>query len=449
LNQTLPEIQGAPDRIPYARFLRRRNPLRVIDDARKKYDDIVHIRFGRSEYYFLVKNPELIEQVLITKQTYFGKENYIHVFIPTWKAWLNGLVTSTTHFESHDKQRKMEQPAFHQEKVNTYSKITTDIGERFISKWSDGKVLDIAHEMVELTTMIVAKCLFSIDIEAEAKEVCKDLGAFASYYLQLASPLAPLLVRLPSNKKYREAIKRTNKLIAKLVDERRKTDVDKGDLLSILLKAENDKGEKMTDEQLRDQICIFFVVGHETSAACLTWTYYLLSQNPLVEQKVHQEVDSLFPNFEVPKISDIPKLEYTLKVIYESMRIYPPSWSIVRQTMKDCYLGNYFLPARSNIWISQYLNHRDERFFPEPDRFLPERWTDDMKKKLPNFAYFPFGGGSRRCIGEPFAWVELGLLIATISRRWQMRLAHSHKVVPLPGVTLVPKYGMKMKLESR
>jgi cytochrome P450 len=416
--------------------------------ARKKSDDIVLVRFGRSEYYYLVINPALVEEALVTRQANFGKEFYIHVFIPTWKAMHQKLIAGT-QFEPHDKQKKRQQAAFHQQMVTSYAKKTTDIGERFLKNWTDKKLIDLSHEMVKVTAIIVAKCLFNLDIESRIDKLGSDLTTFAETYQRLSSPLYLLITKLPSNKKYEDARKRVDSLIAKMIEDRRKSGEDPGDMLSIFLNARNEKGEAMTEGQIHDQVGIFLIVGHETSSACLTWTYYLLSQHPEVEKKLHEEIDSLLPKYETPTSQDVSKLEYTMKVIYESMRLYPPSWSIVRQASKACTLGDYALPERAHLWISQYLNHRDPRFFPEPTKFIPDRWTEDMKKNLPKYAYFPFGGGARRCIGEPFAWMEMALLMAMISRRWRLRHDPRHKVVLSPGITLVPKYGMRMKLEKR
>jgi cytochrome P450 len=199
--------------------------------------------------------------------------------------------------------------------------------------------------------------------------------------------------------------------------------------------------------QLRDNVMTIFLAGHETVANALTWTFYLLSQNKREEHKLHEEVDSVLGLS--PTAEDIPKLEYTEKVFAESMRLYPPAWAVGRQAIHDCKIGEYTIPAGSTVLMSQYLIHRDPRFFPEPERFNPERWTRETRANLPRFSYFPFGGGPRACIGEPFAWTEGILAIASIARKWKMKLEAGHRIALKPLVTLRPKYGMRMKLIRR
>ena len=443
-----PQLRREKTAIPEVRFLFRSNVLRLLEKARKLSDDVVHVKFGRSDYFLMI-DPELIEETLVSKQSFFGKQKYISFSLSAQKAVTRRLVASVVPFESHDQQRKRQQAAFHQERITAYGNMMTDITERYCSSWRDGQVIDIGHEMVKLTTLFVAKCLFNMDIESRAEEIASDLTTFAGYYERMSNPLADLLVKLPSNRKYETALHKVDALILNLVNDRKKATQDPGDMLSMLLKATNEQGKEMSFEQLRDQVGIFLVVGHETSTNCLTWTWHLLSQNPAVEQKMHQEIDSLFPNYEIPSASDVSKLDYTTKIISESLRLYPPSWCLIRETMKECTVGGYRFRAGSHIWISQYLNHRDPRYFPEPEKFLPDRWTEEMKKNIPRFSYFPFGGGARRCMGEPFAWMEISLLLAMISRRWRLLPIEGQKVVPHAAITLVPKHGIKMRLEKR
>lgn len=219
--------------------------------------------------------------------------------------------------------------------------------------------------------------------------------------------------------------------------------------MSMLLHARDESGAEMSDHQIRDEALILFTAGHETTANALTWTWYLLSESPSVEAKLWAEVDSLIPGNLLPTAEDVPKLEYTTKVLTESMRMYPPAWILVREALRDSTLGEYLIPSGANIVMSQYVSHHDPRFFKDPEKFEPERWTNEFKDKLPKFAYFPFGGGPRSCVGEPFAWTEGVLLLATIARKWRMRHVKGHKVEMLPRITLRPRYGMKMELVER
>ncbi|MGB6673284.1 MAG: cytochrome P450, partial [Candidatus Nitrosopolaris sp.] len=222
---------------------------------------------------------------------------------------------------------------------------------------------------------------------------------------------------------------------------------------SILLANKNitsDNGNYVISKlQLRDNVMTIFLAGHETVANALAWTFYLLSQNNREERKLHDEVDSILDNNGLAAASDIPKLEYTEKVFAESMRLYPPAWAVGRQALHDCRIGEYTIPAGSTVLMSQYLMHRDPRFFPEPEKFSPERWNSETRTNLPRFSYFPFGGGPRACIGEPFALTEGILAIAIIVRRWKMKLEAGHPIALQPLVTLRPKYGMRMRLIRR
>jgi cytochrome P450 len=205
----------------------------------------------------------------------------------------------------------------------------------------------------------------------------------------------------------------------------------------------------MSDIQVRDEVMTIFIAGHETTANALTWTFYLLSQNPNIEKKLLDELGSVINSNKTPTVDDMPKLKFTEKVLRESMRLYPPVWTIGRSVNNEYTLGKYTIPAGSTILMSQYVMHHDPRYYNEPDRFDPERWSSDTRSSLPRFSYFPFGGGIRACIGEPFAWMEGILVLSTIIRQWKMRLVRGQRVELDPAITLRPKYGMKMKLERR
>lgn len=234
-----------------------------------------------------------------------------------------------------------------------------------------------------------------------------------------------------------------------MIEERRASGEDKGDLLSMLLLAQDTEGDGtgMSDMQLRDEALTIFLAGHETTANALTWTWYLLSQNPEVEARMHAEVDSIGDR--LPTYEDMTALPYTRMVLAESMRLYPPAWGIGRRAMESFDAWGFSVPANSVVLMSQYVMHRDARFFPDPERFDPDRWSPEAQAARPKFAYFPFGGGNRVCIGEQFAWMEGVLLLATLAQRWRMRLVDGHPVELKPLITLRPKYGMKMTLERR
>jgi cytochrome P450 len=283
---------------------------------------------------------------------------------------------------------------------------------------------------------------------AQSAEISRDLALIIEYFDRLSSALSAIFERLPSNKKYRRAIERVDALVYGLIRERRGFP-DTGDLMSMLLSARDESGSQMSDTQVRDEVLITFAAGHETTSNALTWTWYLLSQNPAAEKKLHEEVDAVLHEGVSPTMDDLPELDYTTRVLTESMRLYPPAWILTREALKDCTIGGYSLPKGATVVLSQFVNHHDPRFFHDPERFDPDRWTPEMRGDLPKFAYFPFGGGARSCVGEPFAWMEGVLLLASISRRWEMRHVEGHKVEMMPRITLRPKYGMQMRLRRR
>ncbi len=417
--------------------------IRNLSQIHKKYPDIVHVKLGITDFY-LATNSDLVQEILVTKQRDFVKGEYLQ---RTKKVFGEGLLTSEGDF--HHRQRKLVQPAFHHDRIDSYAEIMTEYSERTMQNWQNRQVLDIHAEMLKLTMSIVAKCLFDTDVEKESKSISRDLTTTIEYFNRLSSPLSAILQKLPTNKKYEKAVQRIDRMVYGLIENRRKSGRDSGDLIYLLLNAKDEGGTQMTEQQIRDEVLILFTAGHETTANALTWTWYLLSENPAVEAKLHAEVDKLIPEDSVPDARDMPKLEYTNKVLTESMRLYPPAWILPRKVVKDCNIGGYFIPADANVVLSQYVNHHDPRYFVDPEKFEPERWSPEMKKRLPKFAYFPFGGGPRSCIGEPFAWMEGVLILADVSRKWRLHHVEDHKVEMLPMITLRPKYGMKMQLHER
>ena len=407
-----------------------------------RYPDVVHVNLGINDF-FLVTSPALIQEVLVTKQRDFIKGGFLQ---NTKKVFGEGLLTSEGDF--HHRQRRLVQPAFHHDRIKAYATTMVEHEERVTGRWRDGEVLDVHAEMTRLTMSIIAKCLFDKDVESSADAISEDLTTTIEYFDRLSSPLAGVLERLPTSRKYHAATKRVDDLVYGLIKERRASPRDTGDLMSMLLNAEDEDGSTMTDSQVRDEVLITFAAGHETTSNALTWTWYLLSENPAVEKKLHAEVDAVVGS-RAPTYEDVPRLEYTTKVLTESMRLYPPAWILVRQAVKDCVIGGYAIRKGANLVVSQYVTHHDPRLFREPESFDPDRWTPAMRSALPRFAYFPFGGGARSCMGEPFAWMEGVLLLAAISREWSMRHVEGHKVEMLPRITLRPKHGMKMKLKHR
>jgi cytochrome P450 len=326
---------------------------------------------------------------------------------------------------------------------------------RMCSTWNDGSILDIHKEMMRVTAAIISMTVLGSDIKVGDDEISEALLTCMRYFNRLRMPFGELIEKIPIlriNKGFQLAKNKLDSVVYSMIKEHREN-LDKGhkDLLDTLLQAQDEEAGigRMTDLQLRDEVMTIFLAGHETTANALTWTLYLLSQNPTVEKRLHEELSSVLGDedkFVGPTISDVQKLGYTNKILTESLRLYPPAWTIGRQAINDYKVGNYVIPSGSIILMSQYVMHRDPRYYHEPDRFYPERWTQEFKSRLPRFSYFPFGGGIRSCVGESFALMEATLLIAIICRYWKLRPIPDQKIALNPLITLRPKYGMRMKI---
>jgi cytochrome P450 len=479
---------GPSSRLPLNLFFNfLRDPLTVLHNLSKEYGDISHFKFG-GQHIYLINHPDYIKDVLVTYNNNFIKSRGLQL---AKRILGEGLLTSEG--ELHHSQRQLIQPIFQPDEISKYANIMTDYAQDISSRWNDDHhgTIDIHREFMHLTLAIVSKAFFNVSIEeSETKEIDQYVTTIIEYFNRARIPFAGIIEKLPlpNNMRFRHAKKQLDTIIYRIIDSHRRNSNSNHhhnkqdgsyphkDLISLLLqgqidayisanennKSANKRNNNKIDniintnnkQQLRDNVTTIFLAGHETVANALTWTFYLLSQNPKEEKMLHNEVDSVLDDdnnddHRVPTVKDIPNLEYTERVFAESMRLYPPAWAIGRQAMNDCKIGDYVIPAGSSILMSQYLMHRDLRYFPEPERFDPERWNPQEKAKRPRFSYFPFGGGPRSCIGEPFAWMEGILVIATIARRWKMTIIPEHPVILQPLVTLRPKYGMQMRLIDR
>jgi len=304
--------------------------------------------------------------------------------------------------------------------------------------------------MMRLTLAIVAKTLFSTEVDSEADDIGAALTQVFDLFEVILMPFSEILEKLPlpAVRRFKRARKRLDETIYRLISERRADGRDKGDLLSMLLLARDEDGQSgMTDEQVRDEALTLFLAGHETTADALTWTWYLLSQNPQAEAAFHGELDRVLSG-RLPSFDDLQQLRYTEGVFAEALRLYPPAWGIGRRALEDYPVGDFVVPARSVVLMSPYAVHRDPRWFANPLDFRPERWlTEDATR--PKFGYFPFGGGARVCIGERFAWMEGVLILAALGQRWRLRLEPGHRVETHARITLRPKHGMRMIAEKR
>jgi len=420
--------------------------LAFITSLARTYGDLVTYRIG-GETIFLVNDPAEVKDILVTQNRNFTKSRGLE---RVKRLLGNGLLTSEG--AEHLRQRRLMQPAFHRERIAGYGETMVMYADRARSGWREGETRDIAQEMMRLTLSIAGKTLFDVDIEKQAEEVGEAMNDVMESFWTSMLPFADFLERMPIPKlrRARMARARLDRIIYAMIAERHASGRDHGDLLSMLLDAQDEEagGRRMTDTQVRDEAMTILLAGHETTANALTWTWYLLSQTPAVEAKLHDEVDRVLQGRR-PGVGDLASLPFVEKVVTEAMRLYPPAWVIGRRAIAAYPIGGYVAPARTIMMMSPYLLHHDPRYFPEPDRFHPDRWTPEFKAALPPFAYFPFGGGPRRCIGESFAWMELVLVVASIAQKWKLRLVPGHPVELRPVVTLRTKHGMKMALAGR
>jgi cytochrome P450 len=440
-----------------------RDPLALFTELTRTYGDIVFLKLG-SERVFLINNPRDIRDVLVTHQKNFTKSRGLE---RAKKLLGEGLLTSEG--AAHLRQRRLAQPAFHRERIAGYATVMVDHAARMRARWQDGATFDVAKEMMRVTLAIVGQTLFDKDVESQAEEIGVAVTDVLKTFWLALLPFPDLLDKLPvpMMRRARASRARLDALIYAMIAEHRASGRDHGDLLSMLLAAQDDEADegdpawadagrgadasshrRMSDRQVRDEAMTIMLAGHETTANALTWTWYLLSQHPDVEAALHGELDRTLGD-RLPTMADFARLPVCERVVTEAMRLFPPAWMLGRRAIADYSLGDYIVPARSMILMSQHVVHRDARFYADPDKFLPDRWTPEFKAALPKFAYFPFGAGTRQCIGESFAMMELVLVLSTVAQQWQLRLVPNHPVVPQPLITLRAKHGMVMTAHRR
>jgi len=441
------DAPGPPRRYPLQNWLAlQRNPLRFLEGV-ARHGDVARFRLG-PVFVYLVNDPDLIRSVLVTRADAYHKGRALE---RARRLLGQGLLTSEGAL--HLRQRRLMQPAFHRERIAGYGETMVRYAGRAAERWKAGETIDVHKEMVALTLAIVGKTLFDADVEEEADEIGKALTeALELFQRLLMVPYGEFLEKLPipSTLRFRSVRRRLDATIARLIAERRRNPRDRKDLLTLLLLAQDTEGDGggMTDTQLRDEAMTIFLAGHETTANAMAWTWHLLSQNPEAEGRLHEELDRVLEG-RAPGVADLPRLRYTEMVLSESMRLFPPAWILGRRAIVDHELGGYRIPAGSIVLLSQWITHRDARYFPDPLRFDPQRFTAEAQAARPKFSYFPFGGGPRVCIGEGFAWMEGVLVLATIARRWRFLPVDGIPVTPAAMITLRPKSGLPMRIEAR
>ena len=421
--------------------------LGFLQRCAREYGDVTRLRFLNVPIY-LLNHPDHIEYVLVGNNRNFIKDRAERSGL---RFLGQGLLTSEGDYWR--RQRRLAQPAFHRQRISAYGRTMVESAERMLdSAWQDGETREVQEDMSRLTLQIVSATLFGASMTKDLEEEVGDaLGVVMGRFTGGILFKVPERIPTPANLRFRRAVRRLEEIIYGIVRERRgSVDGDAGDLLSMFLAARDEvSGEGMTDRQLRDEVLTIFLAGHETTALNLSWTWHLLAGNPRAEEGLHEELQRILDG-RAPTMADLPDLCYADAVIKESTRLYPPAWGFGREALRDCEIGGYRVPRGTQVVMSQWVMHRDERYFEDPEAFRPERWLDGSTDSLPKYAYFPFGGGPRLCIGQSFARMEAVLLLATIAQRFRLRHATGQETVkPLPSLTLRPENGLRMVLRQR
>jgi len=421
------------------------NPPGFLQSLAQTYGDIAHFTAG-PEHFYLLSHPDLIHEVLVSKPEQFQKEQIDKIVLGRFLG--NGLLLNDG--EAWKRQRRLAQPAFHTKRIQSYAQIMIDRAADLMMEWQDGESRDLSHEMMRVTLAIVAKTLFDAEVTGDTEKISHALiegQNIAVRQIRLGIPF-PEWLPLPVNRRQQRVRAELDTVILRIIRQRRASGEDRGDLLSMLLLAQDEEdGTAMTDTQVRDEVTTLFVAGHETTATALTWIWYLLSQHQEVEQRLHHELAQVLEG-RIPTFADLPQLVYTEMIVKEAMRLYPPAWLFGRQPVGTVTIGNYALQKGSTVLISPYVMHH-HHYFEKPQRFEPERFSPENEKQLPKHVYIPFGGGPRICIGNSFAMMEAKLILATIAQHYQFTLLPQQKIELEPLVTLRSKYGMQMVLKRR
>jgi cytochrome P450 len=423
----------------------RKDPLGTLQRLAREYGDVVSIPVMRTSRV-LVNRPEYIQQLLILDHAKLHKSTLTKLVVGPLLG--QGLLISEGDFWR--RQRRLAQPAFHRSRTNEYSPVMVECALEQTRLWGAGETRNIAEEMMKLTLEVAVRTLFGTSLAGDSEAIGRAMTFLMRHYLRRArSPWrVPESWPTPANRRARREVEYMDSLIYGIISDRKKDTQPRNDLLSLLMAAMHEDGSQMTERQVRDESMTLFVAGHETTALSLAWTWYLLGENPAAEARLHEELDAVLGG-RPAEVSDLEKLSYLNAVVHESLRLYPPAYMMARMNVETVILGEYEILPGTTLLTSQWVMHRDARFFDQSDRFMPERWLDGLEQRLPPGAYFPFGDGPRRCIGQGFAQLETSLVIATIAQKFRFRLKKGFPVVPEPLVTLRPKYGIEMTIEPR
>jgi len=424
----------------------RKDVLGFLRQTCREHGDVSRYRLGPLSSYLIV-HPEGVRHVLQENVKNYTKDHVSY----SMARWIvgNGLVTSQGSFWL--RQRRLAQPAFHRQRVAAMGqgmvRATGELLEHWEAQSPSGEPFDIVEEMMRLTLRIVCEALFGTQVEAQARELSRAFNLISEQFVTRFRTFRVLPPMLPTHydREFRAAVKTLHTVVADIITERRRRNEDLGDLLSMFMLARDEEtGEQMDDTQLRDEVCTMLLAGHETTATTLSWVWAVLEHHPEVEARLHAEVDAVLGG-RLPTADDVPRLNYTRMVVEETMRLYPPLYIFSRKVKEDDVIGGYRIAAGTSVDISPWLTHRHPDFWEEPEAFRPERFTPEQVAQRPRFAYFPFSGGPRQCIGNNFALMEAQLILATMAQRVRLSAGTGSLPVPDPLITLRPKGGLPMR----
>jgi cytochrome P450 len=424
----------------------RRDMLGFYTRCACEFGDVAGFRLG-PERLCLAVHPDHVEHILTAAAKNFDKLTYVYrLLVPVLGS---GLLTSEGDLWL--RQRRLIQPAFSRQRLAGYGRAMVEQTARMLGRWRDGQTRDLHADMMQLALEIVGTTLFGADVASDAAEVGHAIEIVMDDFIARWESLLrlPMWIPTPANLRFRRTMRRLDAVVYRLIAERRRAGAVGDDLLSLLLQARDEgDGRGMTDRQVRDEAMTLFLAGHETTANALAWTWYLLATHPEEDAKLHAELRSVLGD-RPPTVEDVPRLGCCERVVLEAMRLYPPAWGFSRRAKCDLELGGYHIRRGTTVVVCQWVTHRDGRWFDEPNAFRPDRWTGDFLKRLPRYAYFPFGGGPRVCIGKEFAMLEAVLIVAAVALRYRFSLVPGHQVVPRAYVTLRPGNGVKAALHRR
>jgi cytochrome P450 len=422
----------------------RKDPLAMLQRLAREYGDIVAFS-AMGLPRLLLNRPEYVQQLLVLDHAKLHKSSLTKQAVGPLLG--QGLLISEGDFWR--RQRRMMQPAFHRSRTNEYSPVMVECALEHAKRWKDGETRNIAEEMMKLTLEVAVRTLFGTSLAADSEGIGRATTNLMRYYLRRARSPWKLPESWPTkkNRRARHELEFMDAMVYRIIADRKKDTHPHNDLLTLLMAAMHEDGTQMTEKQLRDETMTLFLAGHETTALSLSWAWYLLSENPEAEARLREELGCVLGG-RPAEVADLEKLPYLIAVVHETLRLFPPAYMMARLNVEPLRFGEYQIPPGWTILASQWVMQRDARFFEQPEKFLPERWLDGLLERLPTGAYFPFGDGPRRCIGQGFALLETALVVAALAQKFRFRLTPGYPIVPEPLITLRPKFGIEMRIEE-